>query len=224
MITLTNNSHMLRKVWPLCVMVSACASSATAPLYLEEVTVVDYYNEQELPAPGIAGISELVGRSAAEGMQAANPGQTETERPHRLMLRIQFSTDADLLTLAKRGDVVFMHGYMCNRQAHRVVLAFPTVFTEHVALRGPDLKSKVGIEQDPKRIHYYSYLNVSGNPHNDAIPREYAFDLRKSSEDVCLYVTAKGGGIGLSFKSEVTKVAAERIVSAFRGTQLGDPM
>jgi hypothetical protein len=67
---------------------SSFANIKAADIGFSSVKLVDYHDQQELPAPRNAGLEELVGRTQADQAAAVIAPEEPSDRPHRLLLRV----------------------------------------------------------------------------------------------------------------------------------------
>jgi len=106
--------------------------STDASMRFRAVRVVDYYDQRELPAPSAAGLDALIGREAAKNLP---PGMVESnERPHRLQLRIEFSSTADLLDVSQQGALLSVEGFFCSHPNDYALIAYSRVYSDGVSL------------------------------------------------------------------------------------------
>jgi hypothetical protein len=99
---------------------------------------VDYYDQRELPVPTLAALDELVGRELPESTLSLLPPGRGSERPHRLLVRVDFRTDVDLAQLAfRRGSTVMAMSFLCGMDNRNTSIGPPTVYRR--AIRCTDI-------------------------------------------------------------------------------------
>ena len=76
------------------------------------IRVVDYHDQLELPVPRLAGLETLVGRQQAESALASLPPGGDDERPHRLLMRVDFRADVDLAKLAYKKNARLFRSFV----------------------------------------------------------------------------------------------------------------
>jgi len=198
------------------VLVAACATRVwSAPpkemnIRFSAVRVVDYFDQRELPVPSTAGLDELVGGQAAERAAAQISPLAGKKRPHRLLLRVAFTSTVHLQGIARSEVVVFIHTYFCNRPADFVVISGPRVYSDSDA---KGLSDKVRPSDEPEE--YYFFANVTRSESPLSKPPQRGFDLRTKPEDICFYLTVSGT-TGLTYKSDVARVPVTEVEAAFR--------
>jgi hypothetical protein len=131
----------------VCLTSSSLANIKAADLSFTAVRLVDYHDQQELPAPRNAGLEELIGRTQADQASAVVRPEEPSERPHRLLLRVDFDSSVDLQSIANRNATVFLHSYFCSHQHDFAVLSFPTVY-----LDGKPIRADNSADQSTDRI------------------------------------------------------------------------
>src|SRR5437016_5548279 len=87
-----------------------------ADIGFRSIRVVDYHDQLEIAVPRIAGLEELVGRQQAERAAESVAPNGSSERPHRLLLRVEFTSKVNLWTIAQRDAVLFLHSFFCSRK------------------------------------------------------------------------------------------------------------
>ena len=190
---------------------TSSASSSEVNMRVSAVRVVDYFDQSELPVPGAAGLDELLGRQAAEKTIEQISPNVEFVRPHRLLLRVEFTSTLDLRAAA-RDAAVSLHSYFCGRPKDFVVISGPAVYSNGEPIR-------------PRNVHYgsgegdlyYFFANVARKESPLSKPPQRSFDLRTKPEDICFYV-AESGPLGVTYKSDVARVLATDIAAAFEAT------
>jgi hypothetical protein len=128
------------------------------------------------------------------------------ELPHRELMRVEFTTSADLRKAAKYGGkIVFLHSYFCDREDDHVGLGGPGVYVE---------MKDASAEQSVSNDRYIFFLDVSREAQPMSIPPKQGFDLSVASEDICFYVTIHGALI-TSYTSPVARIPKAAIHQAF---------
>ena len=200
-----------------CVLVIVCVASVySAPsngmtIRFSAVQVVDYFDQPELPVPSTAGLEALVGRQTAERVVAQISPQDEMSRPHRLLLKVSFTSSVHLKAIARSDTVVFVHTYFCNRPADFVVISGPAVYSNRDA---SGMSDTVRPSNEPEEHHFFASVTRNESPLSK--PPQRGFDLHAHPEDICFYLTV-AGMTGLIYQSDVARVPATEIEAAFSG-------
>ena len=89
---------------------------------------MDYHDQRELPVPTLAALDELVGRELPESTLSLLPPGRGSERPHRLLVRVDFRMDVDLAQLAfRRGSPVMAMSSICGMDNRNTSIGPPSV-------------------------------------------------------------------------------------------------
>lgn len=191
------------------------------------IRVVDYHDQLELPLPRLAGLETLVGRQQAEPVLPLLPPGVGDERPHRLLMRVDFRADVDLAELAyKKNSTVLAISLFCGIDNPDSSIGPPTVY-----LQGqPLLQGKWGqaaatqASSSPRSREYHFFFNVAHRENLKSKPPQRGYDLRRYPEDICVYLTGGGQGwFGFSFKSNVVTIPKSEIAEAFRQRDASNP-
>src|SRR6267142_106107 len=190
--------------------VSGCSAAAReADMHILAIRVVDYHDQHEMPVPHAAGFEELIGRKALANAPAQMLSKTETERPHRLLLRIEFDSTVDLWEVARKDSVVFLHSYFCANPDNFAVISSPTVYSNGEPIRPSKTLDRSDATKQEKK--YYFYANVARQESPLSNPPQRAFNLRTNPEDVCFYITGSSGIAGRTYKSGVARIARAEV-------------
>jgi hypothetical protein len=169
------------------------------------VRVVDYYDQRELFASDYSAI--LIGRRAALDLFP----QTEAERPHRLQLRVEFTSTADLRERARKGVLVSLQSFFCEHPRDDAVITGPMVYLDGENL-GLDTRASTRSGAKPEHPYYF-YADVARRASPGSIPPEIGFDFRSRPEDICFY-TAGWRGLLPGYRSKVAHVPRADIEAA----------
>lgn len=192
---------------------SSLAHIQAADISFTAVKLVDYHDQQELPVPRSAGLEELIGRTQADRASAIVAPQAPSDRPHRLLLRVDFHSPVDLQAVANRDAIIFLHSYFCSHQRDFAVLSAPTVYLDGRPIRAESVPHQSMDRVPGQGFSYYFYLNAVRKESRDSKPPQMGFDLRVTPENVCFYVTASGAS-GLIYTSTPAAVPKEAIAAA----------
>jgi hypothetical protein len=192
---------------------SSFANISAADIGFSSVKLVDYHDQQELPAPRNAGLEELVGRTQADQAAAVIAPEEPSDRPHRLLLRVEFNSAVDFQAIANRDATVFLHSYFCSHQNDFVVLSAPTIYLKGKPIRADRSAAPSSSAIPGQEFTYYFYLNAVRRENRNSKPPQMGFDLRVTPENVCFYVTGSGAA-GLIYTSSTAIVPKEAIVAA----------
>lgn len=196
-----------------CLTYSSLANIQAADIGFTAVKLVDYHDQQELPAPRNAGLEELIGRTQADLASSVVASQEPSDRPHRLLLRVDFHSSVDLQAIANRDATIFLHSYFCSHQNDFAVLSAPTVYLDGNPIRADKTAAHSTRPSPLQGYAYYFYLNAVRRENRNSKPPQMGFDLRVTPENVCFYVTASGAS-GLIYTSTSAAVPKEDIVAA----------
>lgn len=174
---------------------------------------MDYHDQQELPAPRNAGLEELVGRTQADQAAAVIAPEEPSDRPHRLLLRVEFNSVVDFQAIANRDATVFLHSYFCSHQNDFAVLSAPTVYLSGKPIRADHSAAQSSSAIPGQEFTYYFYLSAVRRENRNSKPPQMGFDLRVTPENICFYVTGSGAS-GLIYTSSTAIVPKEAIVAA----------
>lgn len=194
-------------VWAIIVIGSmiplgGCISTNTpGDLVLKTVQVVDWYHQPELPG---AGASPLVGMLSRRDVAASGLSVQGGEKPHRLMLRVEFTSATNLFEFAREnsyniGNTVFF----CEQKDASPHMSYPYVFWKG-SLVG-NLEPNVIRTSEGSLIPYYIFISISKDARPNDIPPQASFDLREDPEDVCFYLSG-GDGSGGGYRSNAVKI------------------
>jgi hypothetical protein len=176
--------------------------------------LVDYHDQQELPVPRSAGLEELIGRQQADQVASIIRPQEPSDRPHRLLLRVEFRSSVDLRAIANRNATVFLHSYFCSHQNDFAVLSGPTVYVNGEPIRARETKIENSTGGIPgQESTYYFYLNALRKENRDSRPPQMGFDLRVTAENICFSITGSGAS-GLIYTSSIAVIPEAAIVTA----------
>jgi hypothetical protein len=141
----------------LCALLLSGCVQKDKSMRFRAVRVVDYYDQRELLPPSAAGLDALIGREAAQNLP---PGMVESnERPHRLQLRIEFSSTADLLDVSQQGALLHVEGLFCSHPNDDALLAYSRVYFDGESLLpGDSPRDQKAIRRE--RVYYF-YANVA---------------------------------------------------------------
>lgn len=195
----------------LCLASSGLAHIKAADISFLSVRIVDYRNQQEHAAPRSTTLEELIGRAPADQSTSAIPAKKTSDRPERLLLRVEFHSNVDLQAIANRDAVIFLHSYFCSHQNDFAVLSAPTVYFHGIPIHAESMPHST--DPSSQGFTYYFYLNAVRRENRASKPMEMGFDLRVTPEDVCFYVTGSGA-LGLIYTSSTVVVPKEAIVAA----------
>ena len=198
---------------PLCLAQSSRAHIEAPDIGFSSVKLVDYHNQQELPAPRNAGLEELIGRTQANQAAAVIAPEASSDRPHRLLLRVEFDSAVDFQAIANKDATVFLHSYFCGHQNDFAVLSAPTVYLNGKPIRADHRAAQSSSRIPGQEFQYYYYLNAVRRENRNSKPPQMGFDLRVTPENVCFYVTGSGAS-GLLYTSSIALVPKEAIVAA----------
>ena len=171
-----------------------------------KLQIVDYHDQDDIRPPLVGALESIVGHE----LESA---PAEGERPHRLLVRVSFSTNVDLVDLAyKRKATVDAWSFFCGTRNHNTSLGSLEVY--HL---GKPLYQDypAGEPPSPRSREYYFYFNVARSASPKSIPPESAYDLEQSPQDVCFYLTAAGSW-WFDIKSNIATIPRDDLVRAFR--------
>lgn len=174
----------------LAVLIAASfagCTSACAPveLRIQSLTRTDIHDQPEIPSPSASPFSRFLTDEEMVRTGIANPYE---DRPHRPLLKVEFTTPVNLEALVEDGYSLMVKGYFCERPSDDVPLSLVTLYRDGQSLgrRGaqktkPALSSTTG---------YYTFLNIAHKAIVPSNPPDASFDLSAEPEDVCLQLYA----------------------------------
>jgi len=167
----------------------------------------------ERPVPRSARLEELIGLPPADQASAVIASKELTERPKRLVLRVDFHSAVDFQAIANRDAILFLHSYFCLRQSDFAVLSAPTVYHDGRPIHADALSKQSTARAGGQGFTYTFYLNVARRENRQSKPPEVGFDFHATPENVCFYVTGSGAS-GLIYTSSTAIVPKEAIAAA----------
>lgn len=181
-------------------LLSACIAHDTpGDLTFISAQEVDWLDQSEMRAP-----------------ERANGGQ----KTHRPLLKVEFSSHANLFKLANDYPVG-NYSFFCDRPRDPTRVSFPGVYFQGIHIWWPDDRRSED-ELAPGPVTYYVFLDVAKPERPNDIPPQKAFDLRQRPENVCFYLS--GGNIsGRGYRSNLVMVPKEAIAAALRVGPFGAP-
>ena len=191
----------------LCLTSSSFAHVKAADIGFSSVQLV------ERPVPRSARMEELIGLPPADQASAVIASKELTDRPKRLVLRVDFRSAVDFQAIANRDAVLFLHSYLCLHQSDFAVLSAPTVYHDGRPIRADALSKQSTARVGGEGFTYTFYLNISRRENRQSKPPEVGFDFRATPENVCFYVTGSGAS-GLIYTSSTAIVPKQAIAAA----------
>ncbi|WP_143596126.1 hypothetical protein [Tistlia consotensis] len=204
----------------IATLFSGCATANTPDdLAFVSVQAVDWYDQDEMPGPAASPVLGMVNSS---DLERSGQSLTGTVKPHRLLLKIEFTSATNLSQFAMEhlynlGNTAFL----CNRPDDRLTISFSYVFWRGVRLGLQEIDPiQRQDELSSGRITYYIFVNVADKERLQDKPPQAAFDLRRSPENICFYLRG-GSESGLGYKSNVVLVPEDAIATALTRASMG---
>jgi hypothetical protein len=178
----------LRAMFPLALLLcSACASETFHDVTLLSVRAVDAHDQTELPLPGDPRpyVALMMGNPAV--LRLSPPPDLKTaERPHRPLLKVEFTSRSDLSKL-DFADNLSTESFFCRRPDAKVLLGGVWNYSEgHLVPSGYEETIQSSSTVAGRLYTYYTFFSVARNgPLPSDRPAYEAFDLRRKTEDVC---------------------------------------
>jgi hypothetical protein len=180
---------------------------------LISLTVVDYYDQAELPVPGSsASLSGIMGGQVlARG--------TPHEKPHELLLLARISSSKDF-SRVPFSNTLGIKSYICQRENARIFLTLPYIFMAGRDIRLGPVPNVTGNNGVSTPFVYSIYFRVARKGNGTAVPPEDSFDLQQQPTDLCF--TLVGGDYrALGYRSDTLRVPKEMIAAALHDYQIG---
>lgn len=193
-------------LWGVLLNVEPVFAAGGLKVAYSAIKVVDYHDQLDIRAPLVAATETMVGHQLRTAPE-------QGERPHRQLVRVEFSSDVDLVDLAyKRKADVAAWSFFCGTDNRNTSIGPPTVYH----LGKPLYKDYPAGDAppSPRSREYYFYFNVARRPSPKSKPPEPGYDLEHSPQDICFYLTAAGSW-WFNLKSNVVTIPRDAIARAF---------
>jgi hypothetical protein len=193
--------------------VSGFAADSTADLALVSVLAVDRYDQTELPTPSANAYTGFLSDQEMVRHGLANP---YGDRPHELLLKVQFSSKTNLERFKSRDAYdLASTAFFCDRPKDNVFLSFSYVYSQGALLgkQGDDPIQK-SLERP---ITYYMFLRVSRRAVTPATPPQVSFDLRQKADDICFYIGSTNRRM-FGFRSNTVRITKDIIAATLQST------
>jgi len=184
---------------------SGCASTAT--LKLVSVKVTDYSEQPEIPSPTASAFASFMTDQQMVRNGLANPYE---KRPHRKLLKVEFSSDRDLKALMQDGFSIGSYATFCGESESPLSTPLSLVRIYQAGERLGSWSPRTGADTQEA---YYVFLNVVWNATLPSKPPEQSFDLNTRAKDICLYVSGGKAPFEI-FKSNTVLLSKQAIVDA----------
>ncbi len=197
----------LRPVAIYMILLNLCACVASAPEDVEfaSVRAVDQFSQPEIK---IVSMEDIFRHQFG-----INEGDAK-QRPHKLLLKIYFSTETDLWEFTQgRGYDLGALAHFCDAPDKKVLLSFIDVYWNRRSvdsLRRNLIQQSIEAENG-QRIEYYTFAEVK---RDEPDPEFVSFDLSRDPRDLCIYLTGTNGVF--AFRSNTFVVPKEEIAAALR--------
>ena len=178
--------------------------------------LVDYHDQQELPPPRTARQPQPVEQAKADLASPMLPGKSPSERPHQLLLRVEFRSALDFQAIANRGTTVVLQPYFCAQPMDVTQPQPPTLYLNGAAIRADNKFKELAGPTPSNDSNYYFFSRIDRGQNNNSDPPDRGFDLRAAPQDICYYVTGRGAS-GLLFTSSTTMVPKGAVAAAQLG-------
>lgn len=177
---------------------SGCATLDIAPAQFTGIRQVDYFGQLGLPdrplSPTVFHVRldpEGTPRVAAGvTMPAWLPGETPGRRPHRLVLKVSFTTAGNLSREATlRGGALTIDLYDCKTEAALDFLRLSPVLWHDLAL--PSAAATRAIENAAPPRTYSFFLARAFDPVRAGDATAEPVDLTRHPKDICFEIVAR---------------------------------
>lgn len=199
----------------MALLLQGCiAYNTPGDVALKSIELVDWRNTPELPGPGASPLLGLVPRHVLAGLGHSVDGG---DKPHREMLKIEFTSAMDLAGYASRNSYpVGAWSRFCG-QERRKTLGFPGVFSNGNRL-GYSYTDTSSLRMDDATtlFTYYTFVYVSHQAVVPSNPPDESHDLRQMPRDICFDLA--GGNQGFGYRSNTVIVPAALIADVLRRT------
>ena len=222
----SKSSRTLKALSCLCAavapVVGGCISTNTpGDLSLVSVEAVDVHDQPELPGPGV---SPLLGMVSDRDLIASGQTTTGGEKPHRLMLKIEFTSATDLSEFVIDNSYnLGSETFLCSRQSVSPPMGYPFVFWNGIRLgtHEPDpIKSTDTGKAERTVFKYYIFAHIALPKIVPSKPPQEGFDLRKRPAELCFYLRG-GNEFGRGYRSNTVVVPKNLVATALQKAPLG---
>jgi hypothetical protein len=190
-------------------------------LALKSVSVVDRYDQTELPPPG--DLRDLIARMAGDPSLETSlpaPSPTDMVRLHELLLKVEFTSAVDL-TQIPYSDNVAPEFFLCDRPRANLRLRLPGVYQDGVVIRGSTSGDThvVRANSSGQRNGYYIYMRLALKEVQPGNPPFESFDLANHPESVCFRLLG-GRYRKLGYRSNVVAISPTLIFQSLQDSSL----
>jgi hypothetical protein len=196
-------------------LLGGCISTNTpGDLALTSVQAVDWRDQDEMPGPGA---SPVLGMVNSRTLALMGQSVTGGPKPHRPLLRIEFTSAMNLSKFATENSYNLGSGaYFCDHPIKGITLSFPDIFWRGRRLgqqEGDPIERQIQAVGAP--ITYYLFIDVAREPRPKDRPPQDGFDLRQKAADVCFEVRG-GNESGRGYRSNTVVIPKGVIATALR--------
>lgn len=202
----------------MLLMCSSCASVSIEDVTLSSVRAVDYHDETELPVPGdlrpyIADMAANPAILRAPPSSAGLPPLKTAERPHRALLKVEFTSRIDL-SKVDFADNLSTKTFFCRRSDANVLLGGVHIYSNHhVVPSGYNEPIETSNTATGALYTYYTFISVARNEPGGGKPVYESFDLRRNPEDVCFRLVG-GEYRAFGYRSNIVSIPKALIARA----------
>ena len=183
-------------------------TTAIRDIELVSLEAADYQTQTEIPTLSASDFTQFLTDEEILRFGLGNPYE---DRPHRLILKAQFTTKVDLPKLVgKNGYSLGARAFFCDRPSDPAFLSYVSVYRRGIDVASRRVDPIVGAEaQEPST--YYFFMNTVAP---STIRARVSYDLRQEARDVCFYLS--GGNAPIGFRSNVATISKDAIAQALR--------
>lgn len=218
-------------VWLSCTFfINGCVAVYPQDIAVTSISVVDYRDQAEFPAPAMNGSSWptdpyrdfLFALSEKKGKTLISPSDIDVyfqqqkrnesfkrAKPQVPIFKLTFTSKENLHEFARdKGYPVASTPFFCGQPDTPVILGHSSIYWRGLLVSAP--LGYVVERNDDELLVYYTFLNVAFSA---KAPSSFeSFDLRTHPEDICFQL--KGGFAGRGFESNVVVIPKAEIIKA----------
>ncbi len=193
-------------LFALMPFLGGCVFHSIKDVSLASIEAVDYHERNEIPPPSMTGLPPSLSAQDAEKFGLGNPRE---EKPHRPLIKAQFTTRKNLALYARENSYpIGARAFFCDQPDAETFLSLIEVYSHGLPIKDRELDAK---EEDFDQSNtYYFFFNVTSQDHRSAL----SYDLRHKPADICFYLSGSNGPIG--FKSNVVMISATAIEASLK--------
>jgi hypothetical protein len=182
-------------------------TTAIRDIELVSLEAADYHTQAEIPTLSASGFTQFTDDESLR----FGPGNPYEDRPHRLILKVQFMTNVDLPKfVGKNGYSLGARAFFCDRPGDPAFLSYISVYRRGIDVASRRIDPIVGGAPQALSTYYFFMNTVAPS----TVRARVSYDLRQDPQDVCFYLS--GGNPPTGFRSNVATISKDAIALALR--------